>query len=405
MSLNAISNADARKLVLLSQGLHQANPFGTGLQASLAVINRLSYVQIDTISVIERAHHHSVWNRQSDYTKEHIDSLMAQKDIFEYWSHAAAYLPMADYRFSLPRKHAIASGEKHWHQKDNKLSAAILQRINQEGPLQAKDFEQQHAGAKSGWWDWKPAKKALEQLFMEGELMVLKRQGFQKIYELSERVIPTSVDVSCPTEQEFHYHLITRFLQAQGLGNAAEIAYLRKGLKSKISHYCEQLVEDKTLLKLDCKGQSYYALTESSHLLKQGVNLRQVRFLSPFDNVLIQRKRLKQIFNFDYQIECYVPEAKRQYGYFSLPILWGSTFVGRMDAKIERRLGVLQIQHLHLETTDIDALLPDLLASLQTFLGFNQGTQICLKRISVPEQVTYAQQAFLKQEIEAIHAG
>lgn len=164
MSADSISLADAQKLILISQGLHRADAFGRGIQATLKVISQLSYVQIDTISVIERAHHHSVWNRHSTYQKTQLDTLLQQKQIFEYWSHAAAYLPMSDYRFSLPRKHAIAGGEKHWHNKDKKLSQAILQRISQEGPLQAKDFEHVAAAKNTGWWDWKPAKKALEQL-------------------------------------------------------------------------------------------------------------------------------------------------------------------------------------------------------------------------------------------------
>jgi uncharacterized protein YcaQ len=260
-------------------------------------------VQIDTISVIERAHHHSVWNRQSTYTKSHLNKLMEHQQIFEYWSHAAAYLPMADYRFSLPRKQAIASGEKHWHAKNTSLTKSILQRIEQEGPLRAKDFERTSAAKNSRWWDWKPAKKALEQLFMEGELMVLKRQGFQKVYDLTERVVPEGVDVSCPSEQEFHHYLILRFLAAQGLGTVSEMAYLRKGIKNELSAACEQLVEDKRLLKLDCQGRQYYSLPQSLSVFTQDLGRKQVRFLSPFDNVLIQRKRTKQLFDFDYQIK------------------------------------------------------------------------------------------------------
>jgi uncharacterized protein len=402
MSVDTISVVDARKLVLMSQGLHRTNPFGLGIQATLDVINRLGYVQIDTISVIERAHHHSIWNRQNNYQNKDLDKLMEQKQVFEYWSHAAAYLPMTDFRFSLPRKHAIASGEKHWHDKDLKLNKTILQRIALDGPLQAKDFEKVGSAKNTGWWDWKPAKKALEQLFMEGELMVLSRQGFQKVYELTERVLPSNIDTTHPTETEFLNYLIMRFLSAQGLGNAEEIAYLRKGLKSRISKHCEHLVENKQLIELNCQGQLYYTLPQSISLLSQRTRRKQVRFLSPFDNLLIQRKRTKQLFDFDYQIECYVPAAKRQYGYFSLPVLWGRNFVGRMDAKIIRTSGILSIQHLHLETSKIEDLLPDLLQALQLFLNFNQGTKISVKKISVPEQVSPSHKDFLQQQIESI---
>lgn len=231
--------------------------------------------------------------------------------------------------------------------------------------------------------------------------MVLKRQGFQKVYELTERVLPEGIDTSHPTETEFYEYLILRFLRAQGLGSAEQIAYLRKGLKSKISRHCEQLAENNSLIKLTCQGQQYYALSQSLSLLKQRTG-RQVRFLSPFDNLLIQRKRIKQLFNFDYQIECYVPEAKRQFGYFSLPILWGRTFAGRMDAKIQRTSGLLAIQHLHLETANVEAFLRDMLPALQAFLRFNQGNAISLKQISAPEQVSKTQRDFLRQQIEAV---
>ncbi|WP_340677712.1 crosslink repair DNA glycosylase YcaQ family protein [Paraglaciecola sp.] len=384
MLADNISVKDARKLVLVSQGLHKTNAFGSGAQGILKTLQQLSYIQIDTISVVERAHHHSWWNRVNNYSADLLAKLIEEKHVFEYWSHAAAYLPMADYRYSLHRKQAIAGGETHWHGKDDKLTQQILQRIRTEGPLQAKDFEREGGAKATGWWDWKPAKKALEQLFMEGELMAVKRQGFQKVYDLTENVIPAGIDTTTPTEEEFYRYLIQRCLQANGLATASEIAYLRKGIKSKIQTQCLTMLENGELRLLTCQDLQYYALPQAQELLNKKIKRSQVKILSPFDNLLIQRKRMQRLFGFDYQIECYVPEAKRQYGYFSLPLLWGGEFAGRMDAKIERKTGLLLIQHLHIETPKVAAFIEDLLPTLREFLLFNQGRNILLKRLSAP---------------------
>ncbi|HPR08023.1 MAG TPA: crosslink repair DNA glycosylase YcaQ family protein, partial [Denitromonas sp.] len=189
----SLSLEHAQKLVLLSQRLPPGKPVGSPVAATLAAIEHLGYVQIDTISAVQRAHHHTLWNRNPRYGAAHLDQLVADKQVFEYWSHAAAYLPMRDYRFSLPRKHAIASGaQRHWYAPDAPLMQAVLKRITDEGPLMAKDFE--HSGRKLGEWQTKPAKRALEYLFMMGELMLPRRVSFQKVYDLTERVLPAGID-------------------------------------------------------------------------------------------------------------------------------------------------------------------------------------------------------------------
>lgn len=366
----------------MSQGLHQKKRWGKGVDGTLRAIERLGYIQIDTISVVERAHHHALWSRVQNYQTQHLTRLLENRDIFEYWSHAAAYLPIRDFRFSLPRKHAIKTGmERHWHERNPKKMSHVLKRFEAEGPLSSRDFADSKHSGQSGGWDWKPAKVALEQLFMEGDLMVSKRQGFQKIYDLTERVLPSNVDTRMPSESEFLRHLITRYLCANGIGTATHISYLRKGLKSKIETRCAQMLEDGELIEVALtnrriKNQRYYALSSISDLLSKPLSQKKVKVLSPFDNVLIQRKRTLELFDFDYQIECYVPAAKRQYGYFCLPLLWGQDFAGRMDAKMDRKSGVLNIINLHLETEKTDEFMQALEAPLNQFLAFNQGSEI-----------------------------
>lgn len=378
---NTLSLKEAQKAILLSQGIYHDNKVGKGKHASLKAINNINYVQIDSISVVERAHHHIIWNRAENYSPEHINELLADRQIFEYWSHAAAYLPIADFRFSLPRKNAIAQGEQHWFKRDKKHMLHVLERIQAEGPLQAKDFKDTRT-TKNGWWDWKPAKKALEQLFMEGELMVTTRQGFQKVYDLTERVLPEHVDTKAPNEGEYYQHLITRYLQANAIGTPEQMAYLLKGLKAPIKTHCLQMLEDGLLIDVTVNNQHYFALPKVTELLKEKVARKKVKILSPFDNLLIQRKRTKALFNFDYQIECYVPASKRKYGYFSLPLLQGSAFVGRMDVKMERKSGLLNILNLHLETKNIDEFTDELKKTLDKFLAFNKGKSINVSKIT-----------------------
>jgi uncharacterized protein len=377
----SLSFDEARKIILHSQGLPKKSS-NKGKNALLAIIENMGYVQIDTISVVERAHHHSLYNRVAGYQPEQLAELQQNKQIFEYWAHAAAYLPMCDYRFSLLRKHAIAGGEKHWHNRDSKLMASILQRITAEGPLQAKDFEHGPKPKNSGWWDWKPAKKALEQLFMEGELMVVARQGFQKVYDLTERALPSTIDSTLPSNEEYYHFLVRRFLRANGLATTAEIAYLLKGVKAPLTRFCDQLVEDGELIKIKLGQQQYFALPNVEDLLARPLSRNKVSILSPFDNLLIQRKRTQALFGFDYQIECYVPEAKRQYGYFSLPLLWGTEFAGRMDAKMERKTGIFHIHHLHIETRRLEQFLPVFAEALFQFMAFNRARSLLVHRVS-----------------------
>ena len=196
-----------RRITLDRQGLLKSNHFGRGKNATLRAIEQLGYVQIDTISVVERAHHHVIWSRVANYRPQFLDQLVRERRLFEYWSHAAAWLPMSDYRFALPRMRKL-NGERDWFEScDRKLQREIIKRIEIEGPLRARDFDDPKHRS-DGWWEWKPAKQALEQLFMQGELMVSARDGFQKVYDLPERILPDWVDTREPDIDEYAEHLI-----------------------------------------------------------------------------------------------------------------------------------------------------------------------------------------------------
>lgn len=377
----SLSIQQARKLVLLSQRLPPVKQTGSAIKATLSAIEHLGYIQIDTISAIQRAHHHTLWNRNPRYKTSHLDLLIADKQVFEYWSHAAAYLPMRDYRFSLPRKQAIANGDQnHWYERDEGLMKSVLDRIATEGPLMAKDFK--HIGNKTGEWKSKPAKRALEYLFMQGELMVPYRVNFHKVYDLAERVLPEETDTTLPSAEEYACFLITRYLQANGLGQPSEIAYLLKSTKSLVSETLQEMVSNGELKQISAAGNIYYALPAALELLNKRLARSKLKILSLFDNLLIQRKRMQALFGFDYQIECYVPEAKRQYGYFSLPVLWDGNLVARMDCKNDKEKSLLHIYHLALEPwlVKTDAFTLALYKELASFLEFNNCSYLRLHR-------------------------
>ncbi len=377
----SLSLQQARKLVLLSQKLPPAKQTGGATAATLSAIEHLGYIQIDTISVIQRAHHHTLWNRNPRYSPSVIDALIANKQIFEYWSHAAAYLPMKDFRYSLHRKQALATGDQdHWYERDEQLMKSVLKRIDKEGPLMAKDFG--HSGKRTGEWKSKPAKRALEYLFMQGELMVPCRINFHKVYDLTQRVLPENTDLTLPTPGEYARFLITRYLRANGLGQSAEIAYLLKNTKTLISIEVKEMISQGELLQINVAGNMYYALPTALELLNKPLARSKLKILSPFDNLLIQRKRMKALFGFDYRIECYVPKAKREYGYFCLPILWDGKLVARMDCKAERKNALLHIHHLALEPglVKTEAFTHALCKELPSFMAFNQCSTLRLHK-------------------------
>ncbi len=382
--MESLSLPQARKLVLLSQGLANRSSNANNYSKTLDVFERLGYVQIDTISVVQRAHHHTLWSRNPDYQVEHIDHLVADKKVFEYWTHAAAYLPMKHYRFSLPRKAAIKSGQqRHWYRKDLELMGNILNRIENEGALMAKDFVSN--GQKNNGWGSSPTKQALESLFIQGELMISGRKNFHKVYDLTERVLPNDLDTSMPTELEHGQFMVLSFLRAQGFGTLTEITYLLKDIKAQLSKAINELLECGKIEKVTIKGIVYFACCDALALLNKRLNRKQVKILSPFDNLLIQRKRARAIFDFDYLLECYVPAQKRQFGYFCLPILWDGKLIARADCKVDKQTSSLNVIHLFIEPAlkDNETFLTAFEEELSAFALFNGCDNFTIQKVSL----------------------
>lgn len=363
MSPLALSKAEARKLIINAQLLSNED------LTTLDIIRSLGYVQIDTLAVAERSHHHVFHTRNAAYKKAELAEMLKKRQVFEYWSHAASFIPVEDYRYSLIRKQAFANGKEHWFKQDRKMNEYVLERIRQEGPLQSKDFKNPHH-ASGAWYSWKPAKVALEQLFMEGKLMVSERINFQKVYDLTERVLPSGIDTSTPAIEEFCEHLIKRTLSAQGVAALSDIVYLRKGIKPQAELALKKLMEEGQVMPVAIEGveKVHFALPTD---FRPGQNCC-VHILSPFDNLIIRRKRIQEIFRFDYQLECYVPEKKRKFGYYSLPVLFEDNFVARFDPKADRKTGEFCIKSFWFEPDFVpnDDFLNKFAKTLKAFMTF-----------------------------------
>jgi len=268
----SLSKREARRVLLARQGLLRTDTFGRGIAAVRRAIDTLRWVQIDTISVVERAHHHVLNTRVSDYRPTYLHVLQKERrEVFEYWFHAAAYLPFRDFRFCLP----LMAGSRTKRVPDSKLAKLILERIRHEGPLQSRDFEAPPNHKSGGWWDWKPAKRALEQLYLCGDLMVSHRDGFRKAYDLPERVLPSHVNSSMPTGDEWHDHIVEKMIAAWGVVTEYDIGYCRaaarqladKTIGAALKASINRLVESNDIVPLDVEGTIYYSNREMLSIL------------------------------------------------------------------------------------------------------------------------------------------
>ncbi len=350
--------------------------FPAGTEGVARAVEALGFVQIDTISVVRRAHEHILWSRVPDPGFSAVPALEGvgggERRLVEYWAHAAAYLPVEEWRYCLPRMERIRAEGHEWFRAEPEVVSRVRDRVAAEGPLSAKDFQESLSGPR-GWWDWKPAKVALEYLFHSGELACATRRGFQKVYDLAERQIPAAHAGPAPTEAELSARHVERAARSLGIFTKAQAAYQRKDGLAGMDAALDAAVEAGTLVPaaVEGLGPGWYARRD---LLGQtatdpgvdgadggaghsspAVPARPRAFvLSPFDPFLIDRRRTARLWDFDYTLECYVPAAKRAFGYFTLPILYApgdggeARFAGLLDAKADRRRRTLVLRRLRL---------------------------------------------------------
>jgi uncharacterized protein YcaQ len=365
----ALSKSAARRIALDAQLLREPTGVKPGKAGLQRIIDRLGYVQIDTINIIERAHHHTLRTRLPGYAQAMLHDLQTiDRTIFEYWAHAMAYLPMSDYRYVLYRMKQFRDPAHPWLQYHSSQGGlpleSVLKRVCEEGALTSKDFNKPGDRKRGSWWDWAPAKSALELLFWRGELMISERRNFQKVYDLTERVLPPGTDTRMPDERETAQHLVQQALAAMGIATAKEIGVFKQPTSVRDSKFravpweamirtIDEMVEEKILaeafLKND-KADRYFMLSGTmNRVAGMPKEKPPVYLLSPFDNLIIQRDRTQRLFDFTYTLECYVPAPKRVYGYFVLPVLYRDAIVGRIDPQADRKKRKLILHNVILE--------------------------------------------------------
>ncbi len=379
-----------QRITLDCQGLLRASSFGKGKNAVLNALEHLGYLQIDTLSIVERAHHHTLWTRIPGYKKEHLNELVKERKVFEYWFHAASYLPMKDFRYALPQMLDIKRNGSSYYNADPKVMQYVMDTIRSEGPKKARDFESE-SKKKGSWWSWKPTKLALERLFMQGDLMICDRHGMQKTYDIAERVLPETIDLTEPSPMEFAEYLAKTYLRAYGFTTIKQITHLKTGeiLRKNVADVLESMLHEGTIQKVNIKGLPSVFI-QSDLMVKAARKSRSnLRILSPFDNSIIHRERIKLLFDFDFRLECYTPKENRKYGYFCLPILFGDTFVGRADCKSHRKRKQFEIILLHIENRKINVELWSQLfvESIRQFAIFNGCESLKLTQVS-PSNLT-----------------
>jgi uncharacterized protein YcaQ len=344
----AVPLSRLRRYVVAAQGF--ATRFRrAGLDDVEAAIGRLSAVQLDSISTVERAHRLTLGARVGAYPHEAITELLAGGRIFEYWAHEACLLPVELY----PHFRHTMVGDGHWGfhrhamREHAELVEPMLARIRDEGPLASRDFDGKGGG---GMWNWKPAKMVLEALWDRGDLAIVSRRNFQRHYDLAERVIPEAIrSAPAPDEAQTLRELAVRAVETRGaLTEAAIREHWRwKGGRARLHGHLESLVAEGRLdaVQVDDGGPPFYVPAGAEI---DGAPTAAV-LLSPFDNLVWDRPLLQRLFGFQHVIEVYKREHERVYGYYVLPFLWRDKLVGRTDLKNDRAEGVLRVKALHLE--------------------------------------------------------
>lgn len=344
-----MTKAQAKSLWISAQGLHKKGFFGKGSTAAAQVIDHLGYVQIDTISVIERCHHHILYSRIPGYHQDHLQKAQSiDKSIFEYWTHALAYVPTKDFRFFQARMEKNIKSPHSWYDSVKKEDLQkVFNLIKKNGAISIRDIKDDVLVDKDHEWaSRKPSKKALQLGFNQGKLVISERIGMLKKYELADRHFNWDKKPKPATEKEINEYTLERALRSQALVSLESICHLEPSRKPVMKELILKHVADEKLVPLQVEGFEKIQHWIKPELLKKKVILDDelVHILSPFDPLIIQRKRLNLFFDYQHLFEAYIPKEKRVYGYFSLPVLIDGKIVAVLDLKIDRQLKKLLIQ-------------------------------------------------------------
>lgn len=344
-----LTSAQSRAIWMRAQKLDETEPFGAGPAATRAAIEHLGYVQIDTINVIERCHHHILYARIPAYQRSDLTSQQSgEKSVFEYWTHALSYVPTADLPFFLPAMKAYRENPSAWFGSVTRAEvSAMTRRLKNEGPLSIRDIDDDELVDKTHpWASRKPSKRVLQLMFYQGLVAIAERQGMLKTYDLIGRHFGWEKTPRPATERQVTAYLLDRALRSQGIVSLDSICHLNAPAKKAVRELIESRVRRRLLVPVTIEGAEKNPHWTTSQALEQVAPppANRVHVLSPFDPLIIQRKRLKLMFGYDHIFEAYVPAAKRQYGYFALPVLVDDRVVAAIDLKTDRANQSLLVQ-------------------------------------------------------------
>ena len=383
MKPQELSSAEARRLALHSLGFGARKPARASAAHVRATAARLGAIQIDSVNVLARAHYLPTFSRYGPYPTAALDDLAhGKRELFEYWGHAACFLPIDLYPLMRWR---MANQCEAWAGVGRKKKAfidAVHRELTERGPLSASELS--NAGKSKGpWWGWSEGKEALELLFRQGRVAIAGRRNFERLYDVPERVLPrTCFECEPVAADEAKKALLVRAARAMGVGTAKDIAqYFHidawwdrltvKGRRApaKVHALFDELVEDGRLEHVRVEGWQQPAYIAAGARIPRSIDVRSI--VSPFDPVMWERKWTKAVFGFDYQIEIYVPAPKRIYGYYVLPFLFGDRFAARVDLKADRKSSTLMVHAAYVEPEIDPGLVAEALAGeLRSMAGW-----------------------------------
>jgi hypothetical protein len=372
-----LANSTVRRLALRRQFPDELPEGAAGVNA---LVERLGYLQLDTIRVVGRAQHFVLWSRLPGYERRHLrEAAYDAGALFEYYGHAAGYLPLSDYRYYVPAMRSFP-WDCWWKRQTAELRPVmerVRARIEREGPLASRDFKEPPQESSGGWGSWKAAKYALTHLWLSGELMIANRDGFQRVFELTERVLPNDVDRQPPADGELGRFLIRRALGGLGAATERDLHWYLTVYRTRPLPLNE-LVAAGEIVEFEVDGAVHYTRPEFLDELPPEPPAPRLRIVNPFDGLVINRQRLERLFGFRYALECYKKADQREFGYYTLPLLRGERFVGRLDAKAERKRKALVLRGLWWEedAPDTAELRDELAVELEKLARFNDCTRI-----------------------------
>ena len=348
-----LSLATARRIALAAQGFADPRPTGAITRRHLQrVLDRTGLLQIDSVSAVVRAHYMPLYSRLGSYPMALLDDAMAPKKrmLFEYWAHEASLLPLETFpllRWRMARaEDGMYGGLAKFGRANRPYIEEIFRQVVDRGPIAASDIE----GAKGsgGWWGWSQEKHAFEWLFWAGRITTHSRRGFERLYDLSERVLPAGIyDRPAPQTEDAHRDLLRISARAHGVATGICLRDYFRLSPADMKGRLEELVETGELIPVCVEGWDRQAYLHADARIPRKIQARAL--LTPFDPLVFERTRAEQLFDFRYRIEIYTPAEKRQYGYYVLPFLLGERIVARIDLKADRPAGILRVHAAYAE--------------------------------------------------------